>query len=248
MQRMDPFCKHILKRLLSGKAPSHKVDTFMQIKGFLYKHVMDSNLKFLALVIPKSWCFMVLVEAHDKLEHQGINRTYHLIKCQYYWKGMNNDIQKYINNCAVWRRKKARTQVYPLHMTDIPDKPFDKVAIDLVSNLNVSTSGNQHIITIINHVTGWPEAFPIPNKKADTIVCIFINKNLSIHMCPHFILSDNWIEFKKQLMNNVLQQLDIDHIFSAPYHPHSNERLEIFHKYLKLTLKKLCEKDHDDWD
>ena len=28
MHRTDPFCKHISKRLLSGKAPSHKVDTF----------------------------------------------------------------------------------------------------------------------------------------------------------------------------------------------------------------------------
>ena len=39
---------------------------------------------------------MVLVEAHDKLGHQGVNRTYHPIKCQYYRKGMNKDICKYI--------------------------------------------------------------------------------------------------------------------------------------------------------
>ena len=31
---------------------------------------------FLALVIPKSWKFTVLVEAHDKLGHQGNNHTY----------------------------------------------------------------------------------------------------------------------------------------------------------------------------
>ena len=32
-------------------------------------------------------------------------------------------------------------------------------------------------------------------------------------------------------------------IFSAPYHPQSNSKLEVFHKYLKPMLKKLCEKD-----
>ena len=42
-------------------------------------------------------------------------------------------------------------------------------------------------------------------------------------------------------MNQVLQQLGIDRIFSAPYHPQSNSKLEVFHKYLKPTLKKLCE-------
>ena len=49
-------------------------------------------------------------------------------------------------------------------------------------------------------------------------------------------------------MDQVLQQLWIDRIFSAPYHPQSNGKLEVFHKYLKPTLKKLCERDPTNWD
>ena len=49
-------------------------------------------------------------------------------------------------------------------------------------------------------------------------------------------------------MDQVLQQLGIDRIFSAPYQPQSNGKLEVFHKYLKPTLKKLCEKDPTNWD
>ena len=67
-------------------------------------------------------------------------------------------------------------------------------------------------------------------------------------MCPQYILSDNGTEFKNSLMDQVLQQLGIDRIFSAPYHPQSNGKLEVFHKYLKPTLKKLCEKDPSNWD
>ena len=36
----------------------------------------DAGKQFLTLVIPKSWKFTVLVEAHDKLGHQGNNCTY----------------------------------------------------------------------------------------------------------------------------------------------------------------------------
>ena len=151
---MNPFCKCISKRLLSSKALPHEIDTFTHVKGIIYKHVMDSNWRFLALVIPRSWHFTVLAEGHDKLGHQGVNRTYHLVKCQYYWKGMKEDICKYINNCALCKRENARTQVYPLQMTDIPDRPFDKIAIDLVSDLNISASENQHILIIIDHLTG----------------------------------------------------------------------------------------------
>ena len=49
-------------------------------------------------------------------------------------------------------------------------------------------------------------------------------------------------------MDQVLQQLRIDRIFSAPYHRQSNGKLEVFQKYLKPTLKKLCKKDPANWD
>ena len=67
-------------------------------------------------------------------------------------------------------------------------------------------------------------------------------------MCPRYILSDNGTEVKNQLMDQVLQQLSIDCIFSAPNHPQSNGKLEVFHKYLKPTLKKLCKQDPANWD
>ena len=123
MQRTDPFCKCISKRLLNSKPPHHEFDTFTHVKGLLYKHVSDAGKKFLTLVIFKSWKFTILVEPDDKLGHQANSHTYCIIKCQYYWKGMNKDIRKYIANCALCRRDKAKVQQYPLQMTDIPDKP-----------------------------------------------------------------------------------------------------------------------------
>ena len=172
------FCKRISKWLSNGKAPKHETDIFTQVRGLLYKHVTDSGQKFLALVIPKSWRYMVLVEAHNKLSHDGNTHTYCLIKCHYYWKGMNKDIKKYIANCTLCHKEKAKIQTYPLHMTDIPDRPFDKIAINLVMECETSTSGNKHILIIIDHLTRWPEAFPILDKSADTIVSTFINQYL----------------------------------------------------------------------
>ena len=40
---------------------------------------------------------------------------------------------------------------------------------------------------------------------------------------------------QNQLMDNVLQQLGIDDIFSALYYPQSNGELDVFHKYPKPT-------------
>ena len=62
------------------------------------------------------------------------------------------------------------------------------------------------------------------------------------------MLSDNGMEFNNSLMDQVLQQLGIDRIFSTLYYQHSNSKLEVFHKYVKPTLKTFCEKDPVNWD
>ena len=161
---------------------------------------------------------------------------------------MNKDIKKYIANCTLCHRERAKVQAYPLQMREIPDRPFHKISIDLVTECKTSNSGKKHILTIIDNLMGWPEAFLISAKSADTIVFTFMNQYLPVHMCPTYILSDNGMEFKNHLLDQVLKQLGIERIFSAPHHPQSNRKLEVFHKYLKPTLKKLCEKDLSNWD
>ena len=249
MQKMDPFCKHISNQLSNGKAPRHEADLFIHVQGLLYKHVTDSHQKYLALVILKAWKYTVLVEAHDKLGHQGSTWTYCLIKHQYCWKGKSKDIRKYIAQCAHCHIEKAKVQAYPLQMTEIPEFPFDKIAIDLVTECEASNSVSKHILTIIGHLTGWPQSFPIPDKSADTIVSTFINQCLPVHMCLMYILSDNGTDLKKTPHgSSTLTYLEIEHIFSEPYHPQSNGKLETFHKYLKHTLRNLYEKDSSNWD
>ena len=161
---------------------------------------------------------------------------------------MAKDVKDYIQRYPACRQEKAQVQSYPLHMMEIPDRPFDKIVMDLVTDFTESSKGNKHILTIIDLLTGWQEAIPIPNKSADTITKAFIRHYLPRHMCPRFILSDNGTEFKNQIFIKVTKDLGFERIFSAPYHPQSNGKLETFHKFLKPTLKKMCAEDQDNWD
>ena len=71
MQEMNPFCKCISRQLSNGKTPQHEEDLFTHVKGLLHTCIMDANQKCIALIIHKVWKYTVLVEAHDKLRHQG---------------------------------------------------------------------------------------------------------------------------------------------------------------------------------
>ena len=74
-------------------------------------------------------------------------------------------------------------------MTEIPDRPLNKIAIDLVTNCETSTSGKTHPHYNRSLNRDSPKAFPIPDKSADTIVATFINDYLtSAHVPPtHFV-------------------------------------------------------------
>ena len=69
---------------------------------------MNAGKKLLTLVIPKSWKYTVLMEAHDKLDHQGYSHTYCVIKCQYYWKGMHKDFRNILQTVFFADKKKLK--------------------------------------------------------------------------------------------------------------------------------------------
>ena len=79
------------------------------------------------------------------------------------------EYQEIYSSMLTLLQKKAKVLAYPPQMTKIPECPFNKIAIDLVTVCETSSSGNKHILTIIDHLTGWPEAFPISDKSAYTI-------------------------------------------------------------------------------
>ena len=133
----------------------------MNLTLFLMSKDSSTNISWMLVKSFSLWSFLNLGniwyswEAHDKLGHQGNSCTYCLIKCQYYWKGMNKDIRKYIANCVLCQWENAKVQQYPLKMIEIPDRPFDKIAIDLVTdwwNLNIRQQTHPNYNRSLNRI------------------------------------------------------------------------------------------------
>ena len=68
------------------------VNGMIYYKGRIYL-IQDSNLKY-----------KILQEAHDSplAGHQGIFKTYRQLRKRLFWKGMKEDVQKYVNECKVF--------------------------------------------------------------------------------------------------------------------------------------------------
>ena len=169
----------IHRQFNNGKVPHHVSDTVIHIDELFYKHAMDALQKI-----------MVLVEAHDKLGHQGVMRTYHLIKQQYYWKEMNKAMHKCIANCTLCRRGRENTNLSLTNdrYTRAPHGQDCHRFYHRFKHIHTRKSAHPYYYQLSYRVL---EAFLIPDRKADTKVHVFINNNLPFHMGPRYILPDN---------------------------------------------------------
>ncbi|GMF34957.1 unnamed protein product [Phytophthora fragariaefolia] len=92
---------------------------------------------------------VVLQSCHDSLEggHQGIVRTFHRVKADYYWIGLYEDVEKHVRLCPDGSSSKSRPQLRGYSPGNIlAERPFQIVSMDFVIPLPKSRRGNTALL------------------------------------------------------------------------------------------------------
>ena len=112
--------------------------------------------------------------------------------------------------------------------------------MDLIGELYFpSKSGHEYALTIICMLTGYVFCIPLKTKQASEVLQAYIDNVYTKFGGSLKILSDNGTEFKNQLFETVAKELGVKHkIYTAPYRPSSNGRIEGFHNFLKACISK----------
>ena len=90
----------------------------------------------------------------------------------------------------------------PLQETDIPPYPMAKLSLALSGPYAKSMSRNKYIIAFVDWFSGWPEAFSVPDKTADTVANLLIEEIYPRYGCPLQRMTDNGTEN----VNNVMRE------------------------------------------
>ena len=77
---------------------------------------------------------------------------------------------------------------------------------------------------------------------------VYMKEILPKTSCPKFILQDNGTEFRNEQLMSVFDSLGIKHIYSNPYYPKGNSRIENVHNFLKQTITKYTYDSQLEWD
>ena len=242
--------KDLKVRQLKQKVSQGQYAQFYFIKkGVLYRSVVDNGHKFEAAVIPEDLIHTVLHLGHNQSGHNGYQRTYAAIKCVYYWKGMRKHVLVHCKSCAMCAKQRVQKTQFEKQIFEPGVQPMEFICIDLIGEFYPSSSkGNRYTLTAVCMLTGFTFCIPIKNKTAQEVVTVWRNNiSFPFGVCRK-LLTDNSTEFKNDLFSQVAEQLGVERkIYTPPYRPQSNGRIEGFHNFLKSCLAKHISKNRE-WD
>ena len=187
-----------------------------------------------------------MAETHNII-HMGFDKTFDAIRKHYFWPNLYKQVYDYVSKCVACQSRNMQKIKSPIKEVDTPPFPFAKIAIDLVGPLPKTLSSNMYILTAIDWYSGYLEAWPLPDKKADAIAHIFLEEIVTRYGCPVSVVTDSGSEFVNSTLGNLFKKLNISHRRTNVYSPWEN-RVERVHRSLMDILSKKVQENTHTWD
>ncbi|GBM90897.1 Retrovirus-related Pol polyprotein from transposon 412 [Araneus ventricosus] len=181
------------------------------------------------LILPKHRIQEVLRETHDSASggHFGVMKALSKTRERFYWDRLRDDVEKWCREChACGARKgpktrtKGRLQRYNVGTT------FERMALDILGPLPVTTKGNRYLLVLMDYFTKWPEAIPITDQEASTVAEELVRARISRYGVPMILHSDRGTNFNSALFTELCKLFGILKTRTTALHPESDGMVE----------------------
>ena len=174
--------KEIIQALEKKDGLAWEEDGMAYIEGRIY---VPNNKKFRE---------EILKEHHDPADigHLGQHRMLELLKRNYWWPGLKEDVKKYVQGCFKCQQNKVQHQrkAGELHPLEILKGPWQEISIDMIGPLP-SSNRMDAILVIVDRFTKMIRLKAMTtNISSEGIAKIYRNKIWKLHGVPRTILSD----------------------------------------------------------
>ena len=116
-----------------------------------------------------------------------------------------------------------------------PPHAFELMNFDIVGPFVNKSSGYAYVLTCIDQCSRWPEAVPLRNVTAksivETLLWIFTRTGI-----PRIVVADNASYNTSELTREFLRRIGITPRFSTPYHPEGNSLIERYQAVIKAMI------------
>ena len=130
------------------------------------------------------WHDRVIHRAHTELGHLGADKTLYIVREDYMWPHIRQDIKVFISRCPTCLVHSTKREKVPLGTLPLLAAPNQVVCIDLIGPLVTSSAGNRYVLCLVCHATGWAEAYTIQHKTNQSVWQAFFRYYLAQMSTP----------------------------------------------------------------
>lgn len=188
------------------------------------------------IVIPKSLRSEMKRKVHAG--HTGINSCLRRARNYIFWPGMSAEIRQFVEACDICASLQIKQQQEPLCLHDIPERPWQKVAMDIF------TVQSRNYLVTTDYFSQFFEVDFLPDMLSATVIHKS-KANFARHGIPELIISDNAGQFTSQEFKNFLQTWNMSHKTISPGNSKANGAAEAAVKIAKRMMKK-CHLSKED--
>ena len=164
---------------------------------------------------------------------------------------MYKDINTYIKSCILCaqynpRRHKTPGTLRPIHP---PDGVWQLVSMDFQGPITpTSQRGNKYILCFTDVLSKFVVTKAVRDNTAQTAVRFLKGDIITKFGIPRYILTDNGIHFTSTLMDALIKQVGVTHLYSTLYHPQTNGQVERYDSTMDAKIAALSNLRKTDWD
>ena len=150
---------------------------------------------------------------------------------------MRRDVIRWARQCpACATCKITRHMRPPVKSILVPAERFQQVHVDIVG-LFTQDQGFKYVLTAIDRTTRWPEAIPLTDMTADSVLKAFLRRWIARFGILETVMLDRGSQFTSEAWRSVLGRLGITVSTTTSHHPQANGVVERFHHTLKDALR-----------
>ena len=128
----------------------------------------------LLLAIPRSLASGILALVHTTYGPPGVARTTELVQSDYHWTSLKSEIREYVLSYGCRRILRSTSQRVAMLPTRFL-KLWEVLEIDIHDIRARSGVGNKYLLVVVDRVSKFLFANPLPNKTAEKLAKKLLN-------------------------------------------------------------------------
>jgi hypothetical protein len=97
----------------------------------------------------------------------------------------------------------------------------------------------RYIITAKEYLTRWEKEAPVKDCSVETTTHFLFEQMITRFGCLRILMSEKRTHFINSTIKAVIEEFEVHHQKSTPYHPEENETVQAFNKILENALTKI---------